>query len=553
MGIIKNPILSGMAPDPSILRVGNDYFIATSTFHWRPAIQIFHSKDLANWLLYTYALKNHEINLRGTNTPAGIWAPHLSYDKKTQTYWLCYSFMNNMAGREFNGDSYVVWANDIKGPWSKPIYLTSVGFDPSLFHDDDGRHYLAILEWENRTGYQAPGTIVLSEIELSSYQKTAQIKGWKRITHGFTTRGCVEAPQIYKHKDYYYLLLASGGTGYGHGIEIGRAKNIFGPYEGNPTGEPIITSNPAHLFSLGDPDAGHFEMFNPNSEMQKAGHGSIVETPNGEIYIAHLMSRPLPNTILNPLGRETSLQKMVWTENDWLQLEDGSNLAKMVIPAPQNLAIIEQNHFDIEEYFGNNEIPLCFMTPYHQATEEWVDVNTKGEIKISGRGSLFSQVNPAILATRATSHHYFIETKLLFDPTHYSQSAGVGLYYDSNNWIFARLTTSYDETRTVLRLIKATLGEKEDFIYGEVEIPQKELALRLHYHYGKASIEYSVLNNPWKILAENIDVSYLSDEGVNGEPGEIGGFTGLFNFIGAVDTYQHDSWASFTYYLVKNS
>lgn len=90
-----------------------------------------------------------------------------------------------------------------------------------------------------------------------------------------------------------YLLLASGGTGYGHGIEIGRSKQVFGPYEPDPSGEPILTSQPAHLFSLGDPDAGHFEMYNPHSEMQKAGHGSLVETKDGEWYLAHLMARPL--------------------------------------------------------------------------------------------------------------------------------------------------------------------------------------------------------------------------------------------------------------------
>ena len=98
---------------------------------------------------------------------------------------------------------------------------------------------------------------------------------WKRVTQGFTTRGCAEAPQIYKHAGYYYLLLASGGTGYAHGVEIGRSKSIMGPYEPHPTGEPIITSSPRHLFSLGDPDAGHFEMYNPNSLIQKAGHGSL--------------------------------------------------------------------------------------------------------------------------------------------------------------------------------------------------------------------------------------------------------------------------------------
>ena len=296
---IKNPIIPGMAPDPSIIRVENTYYLATSTFHWMPGIQLYKSTDLVNWTLIDNILKKNKINLQGTNTPGGIWAPHLSYDIETKKYWLAYSHMVNMAGREFSSNSYMMWSENISGPWSEPIYLTSIGFDPSLFHDEDSGHYAAILEWESREGYQAPGHIVIAEISLENGEVLGQ---WKRVTQGFTTRGCAEAPQIYKHAGYYYLLLASGGTGYAHGVEIGRSKSIMGPYEPHPTGEPIITSSPRHLFSLGDPDAGHFEMYNPNSLIQKAGHGSLVDTPTGEWYITHLMSRPLPGTLLNPLG-----------------------------------------------------------------------------------------------------------------------------------------------------------------------------------------------------------------------------------------------------------
>ncbi len=283
MKTIENPVIPGMAPDPSIIRIGEDYYIATSTFHWQPGIQIFHSRDLANWQLVGHVLVRNEVELRGTNTPAGVWAPHLSYDEQEKKFWLVYCHMQNMAGREFNADTYAMWSEDITGQWSKPIYLSSIGFDPALYHED-GRHYLSLLEWETRTGYQKPGHLVLAEADLAN----GSIKGkWHRLTTGFTTRGCVEAPQIYKHEDWYYLLAASGGTGYAHGIEMGRARDIYGPYEPNPSGEPIITSSPGHLFSLGDPDAGHFEMYNPHSLMQKAGHGSLVETTTGEWYMAH--------------------------------------------------------------------------------------------------------------------------------------------------------------------------------------------------------------------------------------------------------------------------
>lgn len=549
MNPIQNPVIAGMAPDPSILRAGDNYYLATSTFHWQPAIQFFKSPDLVNWKLVGHGLTKDEVDLRGTNTPGGIWAPNLSYDPASKRYWLTYSHMQNMAGREFNASTYTRWAKQVEGPWSAPIYLTSIGFDPSLYHEN-GKHYLAILEWETRQGFQAPGTIVIAEVNLPS----GKVKEWHRITHGFTTRGCVEAPQLYHHGDYYYLILASGGTGYGHGVEIGRAKKLFGPYEPDPTGEPIVTSQPAHLFSLGDPDAGHYEMYNPHSRMQKAGHGSLVETPEGEVYLAHLMSRPLPGTKLNPLGRETALQKMTWTADGWLTMADGSNLAKMSVPAPKGTEVMQApDRFDLNEDFRASTLSPEFMTPYHQPQGDWLDNAAAGKLKIYGRNSLFSQYEPAIVATRASSLDYRVTTKVHFAPNHYSQSAGLGLYYDANNWLYLRLCLSNDEQQLLLRPLQAKLGQRIDFRDWAVPVPEHEAELQLRYHLGQVTMWYRFApQDDWQPLGASLDVSYLSDEGVNGEPGEIGGYTGLFNFIGAVDAYQHQSYAEFSSYTVEN-
>ncbi|WP_294834257.1 family 43 glycosylhydrolase [uncultured Gilliamella sp.] len=544
---IKNPVIPGMSPDPSIIRVNDTYYIASSTFHWNPIIQIFQSKDLANWQLIDYVFKHGEVNLSGTNTPAGVWAPHLSYDSINKKFWLIYSHMKNMAGREFNADTYAICAEDIKGPWSAPIYLTSIGFDPALFHDDDGKHYLTILEWETRQGYQAPGHIVIAQVDLAEGKL---VSPWHRLTQGFTTRGCAEAPQIYKRLNNYYLIIAAGGTGYAHGIEIGRAKDIYGPYQPHPSGEPIVTSSPNHLFSLGDPDAGHFEMFNPNSLMQKAGHGSLVESQNGDWYIAHLMSRPIKDTLLNPLGRETSIQKMQWTDNGWLVMADGSNLAKMEFDS--NLPLEDEISHDVIDEFDHG-YQLAFMTPYQHQSSQWVNTHERhSHLRIYGRNSLFSQVTPSIMATRATSFDYYVQTKVEFHPEHYSQTAGVGLYYDSNNWLYLHLTYSEHFKTPVLTLLQAKLGTRIEYVNHRIAIPNGVVELKLSYQHGKVALLYR-LDDAWMPIMQALDVLYLSDEGVNGEPGEIGGFTGLFNFIAAVDSYQHQSYADFDYYYVINN
>jgi xylan 1,4-beta-xylosidase len=506
MTVVTNPIIPGMAPDPSIIRVENDYYIATSTFHWMPAIQIFHSTDLANWSLIEQVLKHDEINLQGTNTPAGIWAPNLSYDEKTGRYWLAFSHMLNMAGREFNADSYAMWATDIRGPWSKPIYMTSIGFDPAIFHDENGKHYLSILEWESRVGYQAPGHIVIAEVDL---ENGGIIGEWHRVTHGFTTRGAAEAPQLYKHGGYYYLLIAAGGTGYAHGVEIGRSKDIFGPYEPHPSGEPIITSSPQHLFSLGDPDAGQFDMYNPNSVMQKAGHGSLVETQTGEWYVAHLMSRPLPNTKLNPLGRETSLQKMIWTDDGWLEMSDGSNLAKMTFEGLSNTLVKTQQKQDFNTDFASNQLDNHFMTPYHLPNKDWVNQTERpNHLRIYGGNSLFSQMSPNLVATRATSLNFEVATELSFNPDHYSENAGLGLYYDSNNWFFVRMYYSESLKTTTLSILQAKLGERIEFIHHKVPMNENSVQLKISYKFGKATVYYQFKDtNEWVKLIENVDVS----------------------------------------------
>jgi len=297
-------------------------------------------------------------------------------------------------------------------------------------------------------------------------------------------------------------------------------------------------------------------MFNPNSLMQKAGHGSLVHTQTDEWYVAHLMSRPLPGQKKNPLGRETSLQKMQWNAAGWLEMADGSNLAKMSfeglkdVPTTQSATL-----FDINDDFTGDTYDVRFMTPYRTQASSWVNTTENpGHLRIHGHNSFFSQVNPSIMATRATSLDYTVQTKLTFHPDHYSETAGLGLYYDSNNWLYARLCQDDTEDHTVLRVLQAKLGDRVDHLFDEVTVPNDTAEIRLDYHQGIAQISYRLTDAAdWQPLGDSFDVTYLSDEGVNGAPGEIGGFTALFNFIGAVDAHQLQSFADFDYYTVRNN
>jgi xylan 1,4-beta-xylosidase len=198
---IINPILPGFNPDPSIVRVGDDYYIATSTFEWYPGVQIHHSRDLVNWRLVAHPLDRAELlDMRGNPDSGGIWAPCLTWHDGL--FWLIYTDVKRHEGSFKDMHNYLTTCATIDGRWSDPVYLNSSGFDASLFHDDDGRKYLCNMEWD----YLFKGTDL-------------------RVT---------EAPHIYKRNGYYYLLTAEGGTGYTHAMTMARSKNLRGPYELDP-------------------------------------------------------------------------------------------------------------------------------------------------------------------------------------------------------------------------------------------------------------------------------------------------------------------------------
>ncbi|HCL03565.1 MAG TPA: glycoside hydrolase family 43 protein, partial [Lachnoclostridium phytofermentans] len=202
--MIQNPILRGFCPDPSIIRVGEDYYIATSTFEWWPGIHLFHSKDLKHWeQLPSPITRRSQADMIGNPTSGGIWAPCLSYSDGI--FYIVYTDVKTKKGRFYNNHNYLIQSNAIDGEWSEPIYLNSTGFDPSLFHDTDGRKYLVNM----RNGFKG---ILLQEYDSKEQKLVGEIKN---IFYG-TSYGYTEGPHLYHIGEWYYLITAEGGTGCGH-------------------------------------------------------------------------------------------------------------------------------------------------------------------------------------------------------------------------------------------------------------------------------------------------------------------------------------------------
>ncbi len=303
--MIRNPILRGFNPDPSICRAGDDYYIATSTFEWYPGVQIHHSRDLVNWRLIKRPLdRASQLDMRGNPDSGGVWAPCLSF--ADGLFWLVYSDVKRLDGNFKDVHNYIVTAPAIEGPWSDPAYVNSSGFDPSLFHDDDGRKWFLNMLWNHVSSGVGgnPKHPSFAGILLQQYDPATQrLVGPAKNVFAGSPHGLVEGPHLFKRDGFYYLTTAEGGTGYDHAVTMARARSIDGPYELHPD---------VHLITAKDA---------PEARLQRAGHGQLVETPHGEVYHTHLCSRPLPGLRRSPLGRETALQKCRWDPDGWLRLD----------------------------------------------------------------------------------------------------------------------------------------------------------------------------------------------------------------------------------------
>ena len=540
--MIRNPILPGFNPDPCICRKGDDYYMAVSSFEWFPGIPVYHSKDLKNWELLTHVLTNDTaVDLKKLPSAKGIWAPCLTYCEKEDLFYVVYGVMNSMNARYFDIDNFVITSKNIEGPWSEPVYIHSSGFDASILHDDDGRKYIVSLEWETREGYEKPGAICM--VEYCPEKK--EIIGYpKRIWSGGTNRGCIEAPHLTKRGEYYYIMCAEGGTGYGHSVTMGRSKNVWGPYEGDPT-NPIVTSIPGDFYERHDPDHLKPKYYNPESILQKSGHGSYVETQLGEVYLVHLTARPFVPELRCTLGRETAIQKMIWTDDGWLRMADGSNLAKEFIEESK-LPEYKLPQIPSFDDFDSGELGIQYYSPRIMPTS-FADVKSRpGYVRIRGQESRCSLNKVSILARKLTSVYATITTKMEFKPEVHQHSAGLIMYYDNMNYIYLRKYYSDTLNSSAISIIHLENGEKTEFINTRVKVDDSPIYFRLKINGRSSYFEWSYNGENYERIGKVFDTTKFSDEYC-----KYGEFTGTFVGITCADRVLHKHYADFDFFDYK--
>lgn len=524
--MIQNPILKGFNPDPSITRAGDDYYIATSTFEWYPGVQIHHSRDLIHWQLVRRPLdRASQLDMRGNGDSCGVWAPCLSYSGGL--FWLGYSDVKRKEGNFKDVHNYLVTSPTIEGPWSDPIYLNSSGFDPSLFHDEDGRKWLVNLVWDHRARPSKFGGI-----RIQQFDPVAKcLIGPTHDIFSGSPLGKTEGPHLYRRGDYYYLVTAEGGTGYDHAFSMARSKSITGPYELHPQLH-VVTSR-----------------FYAEAELQRAGHGDFVETQDGETYLVHLTGRPIPGLRRCPLGRETAIQKTQWDEDGWLRLCDGSLEPSTYVPAP-NLPAHPFPDEPVRHDFDSESLPLAFQwlrTPY---PERLFSLTARpGHLRLTGRESIGSWFEQSLIARRQTSLNYRAETVVEAHPESHQQMAGLIAYY--NRFAFHYLALTFDvKTGICLHVFSCvgdwpngqlTLGLEAPLAIPpgqpvRMKVEVKDCALRFFYAYG---------TDCWTRIGPVLDASLLADEVGQGDHGN---FTGAFVGMAAHDVSGRAMTADFDFF-----
>jgi len=561
--MIRNPILTGFHPDPSICRVADDFYLVTSSFSFYPGVPIFHSRDLAHWEQLGYVLdRKEQLPCSYEMVSGGIFAPTIRYHDG-----VFYMITTNMS---MGCKNFIVTATDPKGPWSDMHVIEGAdGIDPSLFFDDDGRAYYT-------------GTTRVSEAD-ASYQaiwgceinlKEMRLCGTRKILW----RGAMfnsyapEGPHIYKKDGWYYLMIAEGGTEHMHAVTISRSKEVLGAYEGYQ-GNPVLTHR--HL--------------GKNYPVCNVGHGDLVELKDGSWYMVMLASR-LMDGYHKLLGRETFMAPVTW-EDGWPVVSPGTGKVEWTYPQPEGLPEWQPEGrlpVETDTDFDTSDLGMEWNEIGNPAEEFYRIENSCLKLKllknelvpweldglsanVFERIPLFKGGKKAGFLGRRQQHMQFeAVTKLFFEPDA-DECAGMTVLQNDANQLRIEIRKNRTEawkdqpeteksragtgkgqpetvsavcvsTRTIVRDGRQYFEEKTagsaavDNIHG--------LYIKIRGSMTKYSFYVSVDGISWKPVAEDVDGAFMGSETSGGF---IGAYIGLFAYCDTEDRDKHAAFDSFTY------
>ena len=496
----KNPIIPGFNPDPSVCRVGEDYYLVTSSFQYFPGVPVYHSKDLIHWEQIGNCLtRQSQLSLKEAGASGGIYAPTIRWHEGK-----FYMVTTNVSGK----GNFFVTATDPAGEWSDPVWLEQGGIDPTLFWDE-GKCYMVsnpnnglwLCEIDDVTGK------TLSEGKLL----------WQGDGGRYP-----EAPHIYKKDGWYYLMIAEGGTELAHSVTIARSRDIYGPYESNPD-NPILTN---------------CCMLGQGKEIQGTGHGDLVEDHQGNWWMTFLGFR-FQNGSHHLLGRETFLEPVEWNDEGW-PVVNGKGLAdidNMVATLPQ----VEMPGMP-ENLLSTRKFDPWYLHLNNPESENYL-FTSEGYLRLKPTtATLDSRQSPAFLAIRQTKHDFSLETEVDLSSATMGDIAGLTVYMENNAHADIYLRQEKSKKKQSIVVEYTLYGIKHTAC--EVEVDKGAAKFKIEGNKESYKFSYKVPKAKW-VEAGTIDTRLLSTE-------TAGGFTGVTLGMYAV-SHNGGGWscADFHYFNYK--
>lgn len=513
-----NPVRQGMFPDPSVVRVGEDYYMVNSSFIYFPCIPISHSRDLIHWEIIGHAVTNPEwARLDSLEGGRGYWAPDISYDRGR--FFITATYRCNDSNNKGVFRRQMVTSSDRpEGPYCEPSWIDVDGIDPSIFTDDDGRKYMLLNRGAKLFELSADGTRQLSEPVLLYYgdQKRAP-----------------EGPHLLKKDGWYYLFLAEGGTGLGHRVTVARSKTLMGRYEPCPY-NPIL------------------RQWNEDAPIQRAGHGKPVQTQNGDWYMFYLCGRRVDGKY-SILGRETALDPIEWTADGW-PLVNGLNgpsvlqkkpavgrcnkaLQQGLEPSQMASALCERAKApEAAQGFGQTVPGGEWMTP--RPPKAGSICLEGGTLYLKGdREELSDTACRSVLVRRQTRFCFRAEASMALPMPQGGENAGLTCYYDENTYLKFGVFGTGTEGASVIRLVEH-IGDQEveggvwPIALEKYQAGVVNIDLRVDTRYLKRCFWYRFSGEDWHKAAELTHVNYLCDEGLSKGKRFTGAMVGLYAVSG---------------------
>ncbi len=469
--LYRNPVCRGLAADPSIVRVGEDYYMVHSSFHYFPAIPISKSRDLIHWDIIGHAIVDEAwARLAPLEGGRGYWAADISHDG--QYFYITATYRKSdqeVPCRE----QIVCRSTRPEGPYSEPAIIPLDGIDPSLYHEG-GRHYMLLNRGARIVELDADCRRALGEPSLIYY-------GWNKRNP--------EGPHLLRRGDYYYLFLAEGGTGQGHLCSVARSRQLMGPYEPSPY-NPLLRQS------------------DKQSALQRAGHGKAVELADGRWALVYLCARMAEGYSL--CGRETGLDLLEWTADGWPRLARASSCPSGLAPCPFPGTEAQDRYLGCwRQYLQPGILERLALHPRAAARYTW----QQGRLDLAPDkywpGSL--EARQLLLLRQDEAQMDF---RLQADIRHLAPGAAAGLiqYYDERSW-FAYLVEAGADGAWTLYYYRQ-LGQelqRQKICCGQLRAE----ALVWNLDIRGLKREFCLCDSSGQKLAEDSleDCSYLTDEG----------------------------------------